>query len=127
MKGISLIVETLAQQAEVEVLWLYGSRANDNHHQNSDYDLAVAFNSLTSNRFQSIDDLHYALNKIDDIKESISIVDINQVPTPLAISIIDEGRVLHCQSDLRLRQEQQRVWSLWEEYKYQHASNRKEL
>jgi len=43
------------------------------------------------------------------------------------VFIIHDGRVLFCRSDLRLRAEEQRVWSLWEAYKAEHERNRQAL
>ena len=57
----------------------------------------------------------------------VSVVDINRVPVPLAYNIIHQGEVLLCRSDFRLRAEQQRVWSLWAEYKAEHERHRKAL
>ncbi|TCO71772.1 hypothetical protein EV688_12123 [Chromatocurvus halotolerans] len=57
----------------------------------------------------------------------VSVADINRVPVPLAYNIIPQWEVLLCRSDFRLRAEQQRVWSLWAEYKAEHERHRKAL
>lgn len=106
---------------QLVVMWLYGSRARGDHHSESDYDLAVAFESspdssveLSLRPHNLASDWSYALS-VD-----ISVVDINIAPIPLAYSVVSEGVVVVCKSSLRLRREEQRVWSMWEEYEYEH-------
>lgn len=96
---------------------------------NSDYDLAVALHADVANtleaRAQLLDDLAFGMSTVTELP--VSCVDINRIPVPLAANIIEQGRVLFCRSDVRLRAEQQRVWSLWEAYKYEHERNRTAL
>lgn len=118
----------LQAQPAVQVAWLYGSRATGQEEPYSDYDLAVALapEALGQQGSQSfIDDLAYQLQQV--LPVPVSIVDINRVPVPLAYNVITQGEVICCRSDLRLRAEQQRVWSLWEEYKAEHERNRTTL
>ncbi len=121
----------LARQASdaevVEVLWLYGSRARGDADSASDYDLAVALRESLSNpeRWQALETFEQKAAAL--FASSVSCVDINRAPVPLAANIIHEGRVLFCRSDLRLRAEEQRVWSLWEAYKVEHERNRQAL
>lgn len=110
------IEHALSACAPIEVAWLYGSRATGRQHDGSDYDLAVALAAGVDNADLLLDDLQHHLNL--QLTQPVSIVDINRAPIPLALNIINQGRVIICRSDFRLRAEQQRVWSLWEEYKY---------
>lgn len=118
----------LAANPAVEVAWLYGSRATGRDGHDSDYDIAVALtpDSLQpEQRLALLEDQACALRQA--ISAPVSVVDINRVPVPLAYNIINQGDVVFCRSDLRLRAEQQRVWSLWAEYKAEHERNRSAL
>ncbi len=124
----SLLLESLSANPAVEVAWLYGSRASGLDSHDSDYDIAVALvpHSLRPGERQILlEDESYRLRLA--MSAPVSVVDINRVPVPLAYNIINQGEVLLCRSDFRLRAEQQRVWSLWAEYKSEHERHRKAL
>ena len=112
------IIANTPQLSQHDVVWLYGSQATGTATQASDYDLAVALEAETPNSFELIDDINHQLNS--HYEQTFSVVDINKIPPPLALNIINDGKVLICNNDLRLRTEQQRIWSLWEEYKYEY-------
>jgi predicted nucleotidyltransferase len=110
-----------ASCAALEVLWLYGSRAVGTQGAHSDIDLAAALSDAITDseqRHALLDDLSHALNQL--LHLPVSVIDINRVATPLAYNVIAQGRVLLCRSALRLHAEEQRVWSLWAEYKREH-------
>lgn len=119
------IASALQTLGSIEVIWLYGSRATGKYSASSDFDLAIALPASTADRRQLIEDWRYQLSQ--RFEHDISIVDINKTPTPLALNIINDGRVLMCNDNLRLRAEQRRIWSLWEEYKYEYERIRKQL
>ena len=124
----SLLLQSLSANSAVEVAWLYGSRAIGLDAHDSDYDIAVALvpHSLRPEERQTLlEDQAYRLRL--GMSAPVSVVDINRVPVPLAYNIINQGEVLLCRSDFRLRAEQQRVWSLWAEYKAEHERHRKAL
>lgn len=110
--------------SEIEVLWLYGSQAKGTATQESDFDLAVALTNAGNHELSS--------NLLEDLKErwsqltrqTVSIIDINRAPIPLAVNVIQEGLVLTCRSSLRLHSEQARIWSLWESYRYEFFNSR---
>jgi len=121
----------IRSDASLSVVWLYGSQATGTATSTSDIDIAVAFiqplpdtidNYVRPERLAM--QWRGALNLQDD---QLSIVDINRAPVPLAYNIITQGQVIYCRSDLRLRTEEQRIWSLWEHYKYEHEHNRQAL
>ncbi len=127
MDALESITLRLKQYDCVEIAWLYGSRATEEYSDTSDYDLAIALTSECFGDDRIVQDIQYGLSEINDIGVPTSVVDLNQAPTPLALNVIDDGLVIVCKSDLRLRQEQQRVWSLWEEYKYQYEQNKQRI
>ena len=116
------IVEHIKRFAEsdpnVDVLWLYGSRAKGTEQPNSDFDLAVAFHSFPNDGWelrlqpellaQSWSD---QLGLADGI---ISVVDINHIPIQLAMGIVLEGKAITVKDTLRLIREEHRITSMWE-------------
>ena len=114
------IQQALVQQARensgIVVVWLYGSRAKGTAHRRSDYDLAIAFQCFIDNdpierrlRPECLAlDWQQALGLHDF---QLSIVDINQVPIPLAWEVIQANKVLYSCDDNRLWQEIRRIHS----------------
>ncbi|MCK5662952.1 MAG: nucleotidyltransferase domain-containing protein [Thiotrichaceae bacterium] len=119
---IGLIEELASESSDIEVVWLYGSRAKGNANESSDYDLAVAYsdvNEKSSSNDYYTDDLAFKWSNKTSV--AVSIIDINHIPVPLAISVISDGKVIFCRNDLRLHSEESRVWSMWEAYRYEYA------
>ncbi len=119
---INLLEKLAEKNPDIEVVWLYGSRAKGNADEQSDYDLAIAYSQLkdksASNDYYS-DDLAYKWTK--ETAADVSVIDINHISTPLAFSVINEGNVIFCKNNLRLHSEESRIWSMWEAYKYEYA------
>lgn len=113
------IIELAKQNSDIAIVWLYGSRAKNTAHANSDYDLAVAFKTFSKDnplekrlRPECLAlDWQHALG-LRDFK--LSIVDINQAPIPLAWEIIKPDCILYCCDESRLWQETQRIQSRME-------------
>jgi len=103
---------------EIAALWLYGSRARGEHHDASDFDLAVAFTTWLNDPLERrlrpellALEWQQALGMSEDM---LSVVDLAIAPIPLGWSILDQGRLLvdrHPQ--IRMRQES-RILSRWE-------------
>jgi len=118
---------SLAQVDEaIEVLWLYGSQASGSAHQHSDIDLAVCFRDWQEDIFERR--LRPELLALQWQKQlglaegELSIVDINQAPIPLAMSVVKSACVLLSKNSARQMREQQRIMSMWENdflYHYQ--------
>ncbi|MBR7887558.1 nucleotidyltransferase domain-containing protein [Marinomonas sp. A79] len=123
---LALLEKLAKEQPEIKVVWLYGSRAKGNAEEDSDYDLAVAydFTALKKHDYPN-DELAYHWSQ--KTSQKISVVDINQVPTALAYSVINDGNVIYCRESLRLHSEQSRVWALWEAFRYEHKRHRQPL
>jgi predicted nucleotidyltransferase len=117
-------IKKLAQQNnDIAVVWLYGSRANGTARENSDYDIAVAFNSVEGTQFEKAlkaeklsMDWHGQLG-LGDVE--LSIVNIIAIPTYLAISILDEGQVLAEKDSLRLAKEELRIMNQYEDLRFE--------
>lgn len=107
-----------AENQEVIVLWLYGSRANATHRINSDYDLAIAFKTFLSDPLETrLRPEMLALTWQSELQfgeNQLSIIDINQVSISLANEVIQCGSVLFCRDEMRLWQEEKRINSRME-------------
>jgi predicted nucleotidyltransferase len=119
-KNLKKIVELAASSLEIDVLWLYGSRARNNANKNSDYDLAVAFKSYTKDpvdRRLRPELLALEWNKQLDIM--LSIVDINLAMLPLAYTVVKDNSAIYIKNDYRKMTEEQKIMSKWElDYMY---------
>jgi len=124
-KAIEQIIELAKADDSIEVVWLYGSRAKGTASDVSDYDLAIALN----NKINELKTDFYCEQLADEwsqqLASPISIVDINKIPTPLAYNVINEGVVIESNNDFRRHLEQQRIWSLWENYEHEYERHRK--
>ena len=89
------IVEHIKRFAEsepnVDVLWLYGSRAKGTEQPNSDFDLAVAFHSFPDDDWElRLQPEFLAQSWSDQLGLAdgiISVVDINHIPIQLAMGM----------------------------------------
>jgi len=121
------VIQLAHTNPDIELLWLYGSHAKLTAHDNSDIDLAVAFKcweqDILERRLRpellALDwQIEFNLNE-----GQLSILDINQAPIPLAMSVLQSGQLLMSKNPSRHWQERQRIQSRWEIdylYHYQH-------
>lgn len=112
-------IQTMAKKHEnVAVLWLYGSRAKGLEQADSDYDLAVAFNHFPDDawqqRLQPENLAHEWAEELDLEEKKLSVIDINHVPIQLAMAVIEHGKLLQLNNELRLIKEENRITSMWE-------------
>jgi len=113
--NIKKIVQLAEHNPEVEIVWLYGSRARGNAHSQSDYDLAIAFKTYIEDPIERrLRPELLALKWCNQLNNPLSIIDINQVPLPLAYTVIQDNKLLYSQNDYRRMVEEQRIMSKWE-------------
>ncbi|WP_439825104.1 type VII toxin-antitoxin system MntA family adenylyltransferase antitoxin [Aeromonas caviae] len=108
---------------QVQVLWLYGSRAKGTTGPASDWDLAVAFDPIKQsgplgtaleNRLRP-ELLALEWQRAMGLAEGkLSVVDINQAPIPLAFAVVDANRPLYSRDEGRRLQEEARIMSQME-------------
>lgn len=114
---LSAVVRHLEQREDLAVVWLYGSRARGDHSPESDYDIAISLNNFESTYSQRrLTPEIIAMELSAELGKSIQIVDINLVPTTLAINIIDDGVVLVIKDELRYCRDLNRTYGLWEDH-----------
>lgn len=108
---------TLAKaDSNIIALWLYGSRARGKANANSDYDLAVLFKQSPADDAERR--LQPELLALDWQQATsvfaLSIIDIMQVPLPLAITVLDDNSLLYCCDDTARLLAEARLMSKWE-------------
>ena len=109
------IIQLAKNNAEVEVLWLYGSRARNKANIDSDYDLAVAFKTYIEDPVEHrLRPELLALEWQEKLNIALSIVDINQAPLPLAYTVVLDNTLLYSKNDYRRMTEEQKIMSKWE-------------
>ena len=112
---IKQIVRLATQTPEIEVLWLYGSQARGSANIDSDYDLAIAFETYIGDPVERrLRPELLALEWENQLDIALSIVDINQAVLPLAYTIVGDNTVIYCQNNYRRMIEEQKIMSKWE-------------
>ena len=114
-------IKTLASNdLDVEVLWLYGSRARQTAQKDSDYDLAVAFKNYVNDPVERrLRPELLAIQWQNKLGIKISIIDISQASLPMAYTVVQDNELVYCNNHYRLMVEEQRIMSKWEiDYSY---------
>lgn len=117
---LKAIKEFLNARDDVAVAWLYGSRARDEHHKHSDFDIAVAFlphklHDVLDNRLRP-ELLAMDLQKTLGLSENdVSIIDINNVPVALAFNAVTSDYILVNKDTLRQMTTESIVMSKYED------------
>jgi predicted nucleotidyltransferase len=113
------IIALAKKNPDISIIWLYGSRARGTQRKDSDYDLAVAFQSfIRDDPLESrlrpellAMDWRRALGLAEN---QLSVIDINQVSVSLAFHVVNNHDPLFCRDPRRLLIEQNRVLSRME-------------
>lgn len=115
---VDQLTQLAAENDDVAVLWLYGSRATGSASADSDIDLAVAFRTQDGDAWERrLRPETLALDWAAALglpSSQVSVVDINSAPAHLAVNIIRADHVLHVKDPLRLAREENRISSVWE-------------
>jgi len=117
---IDTIIKLAEANQDIDVVWLYGSRATDNHKEHSDYDIAIAFNDFKLSSFDKyLRPNELAIEWCEETgltSDKLSVVDINQAPVYLAFNIVEHGVVIYQAATARAFTEQNRIYA---QYEYQ--------
>lgn len=129
-KLIPKIIKLAQENTNIELLWLYGSYAKGTAHETSDIDIAVVFKTWEKDIIERR--LRPELLAMDwqkklDLKEcTLSVLDMNNAPIPIAMSVLQTGKLLLSKNASRQLQEQQRIMSKWEiDYLYHYRHQQK--
>ncbi len=115
---IAKIIELAKINQDIDVVWLYGSRAKGNYGKDSDYDLAIAFNTFPKDSLErrlrpEILSIDWG-NALSISSDMISIADINLIPVSLAWEVISEGKLILVKDPMRQIREELRISSMYE-------------
>jgi uncharacterized protein len=128
-KVLEYIIKQAKLDDDIVIIWLYGSRAKGTATQHSDFDIAIAFNNFNLSPFdRAIRPHEYALQWNSELnlpEKTISVVDINTIPSYLAINVVEDGNVLLNKNISREMKEQQRIYSQFEYEKIEHSKWKK--
>lgn len=115
---VDQIATLAANNDDIAVVWLYGSRSSGQEKPHSDYDIAIAFNNFllpSLERYLRPNELalDWSMN-LQISEDKVSIIDINMAPIYLAFDVIDSGIVIYNDGSSRMYLEQNRVYSQFE-------------
>ncbi|PVZ72342.1 nucleotidyltransferase domain-containing protein [Pelagibaculum spongiae] len=119
LKTIDLqqLVTMIQQHETVDAIYLYGSRAKNTAHANSDWDVAVLFSNFEPDLLERAvrpQMLQAKLEKLLDLDDQVlSIVDLQAVPVPLQWNII-QGNKLYDRMIPTVRRMENAIISAWE-------------
>jgi predicted nucleotidyltransferase len=115
---IGKAVDLAEKNDDIEVLWLYGSRAKGCATKESDYDFAVAFKNFelsVSDKYLRPNLLAMDWAALLNIEESkLSVVDINAAPAYLGFNIVEYGEALYQEPSMRRVVEMNRIYSQYD-------------
>jgi len=81
---------------DVDAIYLYGSRARGQEHAESDWDVAVLFSTFESDMLERVSrpqQVEAILERELGLYDQISVVDLESVPPPLQMNIIQGKRL----------------------------------
>jgi len=115
---LALIKQLAVGNSDIDVVWLYGSRAQGTDVEGSDFDLAIAFKDFDlspTNAMLRPNELAMDWALALGISENIlSIVDINRCPVYLAFNVVEFGQVVFETGTTRVYKEHNRIYSQYE-------------
>lgn len=110
------LVDLIPQWAEVDAVYLYGSRAKGLVHAESDWDFAVLYRDWLTDKLEGVlrpQQLEARLQAELDCYDRLSIVDLERVPLPLQVNIV-RGDKLYDSGRSHVRRVENAIASKWE-------------
>lgn len=115
---LNKIIFLAGNNADIEVVWLYGSYAKQTAHSESDYDLAIAFKSYIKDPLDArLRPETLALDWASQLKvpaKFISIIDINLAPLSLTWEVVHYGKAIYVVNEFRQIREEMRIARMYE-------------
>lgn len=121
---LSKLIGLAQESADINALWLYGSRARGDHQINSDYDVALSFKMRLADALDNRLRPELLSSEWSQLLGAeISVADIDLVPTPLAAAIAEEGQLLLDKAPKDTAWMYHKIWSKWDEWQYNRSAN----
>lgn len=117
MITLEKIIQIIQDHAEVDAIYLYGSRAKQTHRENSDWDIAVLFSHYEKDileRASRPQFLEATLQRELKAYNLISVVDLENVSVYLQFSIIMTGKKLFDRYVPHVKRIENSIISKWE-------------
>ena len=111
------VVQLIQAHAQVDAIYLYGSRAKQTAHKNSDWDIAVLFTDYETDLNERIlrpQLLEAELERELKLYNQISVVDLETAPMYLQYSIITSAVKWFDANVPHVRRVEQSILSKWE-------------
>jgi len=111
--------KSMSLRDDIVLSFLFGSRARGDHHEQSDWDIAILFKDNTSgwDNLGKQEEVRHLLSQalsVDDDK--IDLVDLYRGGLSISATVVDEGIPLTGQNSLALAVFYQRIWANLEDY-----------
>ncbi len=111
------IIQIIQEYAEIDAIYLYGSRAKQTHRENSDWDIAVLFSDYEKDVLERVSRpqfLEATLERELKAYNQISVVDLEDVSIYLQFSIIMTGKKLFDRYVPHVKRVENSIISKWE-------------
>ena len=109
------IVAMAIEDIEIASVWLYGSRARNAFTEESDYDVAVLYSQHIKDPFERRlrpELLSRAWSRASE--QEINVIDISLAPLPLAMTVLNDDRLLYDAAPGQRLKLEQGLMSKWE-------------
>ncbi len=117
--NLQTLQEFLSLRDDIALSFLFGSRARDNHHEQSDWDIAILFRDNTNgwDNLGKQEEVRHLLSQALAVNDDkIDLVDLYRGGLSICATVVDEGIPLTGQNSLALAMFYQRIWANLEDY-----------
>ena len=111
------ITRIIQDHAQVDAIYLYGSRAKQTAHENSDWDIAVLFSDYETNlsaRLLRPQLLEAAIERELKLYNQVSVIDLETAPVYLQYSILMSALKWFDRNVPHVKRVEQSILSKWE-------------
>ena len=111
------IIQSICNHAAVDAIYLYGSRAKNIAHKNSDWDIAVIFTDYERDELERLVRPQLLEAEVESelkLYQKISIVDLEIAPMYLQMAILNHGIKWFDRNVPRVKRLEQSILSKWE-------------
>jgi len=111
------LTQLIQADAQIDAIYLYGSRAKQTSHENSDWDIAVLFSDYKSDLIERVlrpQMLEAMLERELKLYNQISVVDLETAPMYLQYSILMSAVKWFDRNVPHIKRVEQSIFSKWE-------------
>ncbi|MFZ2726826.1 MAG: nucleotidyltransferase domain-containing protein [Methylococcaceae bacterium] len=111
------IVKIICSHAKIDAIYLYGSRAKNTAHANSDWDIAVIFTEFESSELERLvrpQLLEAEIERELNAYQKISVIDLEIVPIYLQMAVLNHGIKCFERNSFHVKRIEQSILSKWE-------------